>query len=497
MRTLALPASLALAFLTPNALADARGGVPNILWIMLDDCRADAFGCYGRPWAKTPNVDRIARRGVMFRTAVTQCVVCAPSRHSMLTGHYCHTLRDMAMGAPPHTAPKYFPAEPPKSQIDFKAVLTSLGMRPLNVGKNHWGPWENIRPSGPSSARSRQLPPGLKTYPEVALLPPQLFPPSQSFNRSRRQVRWIIGGTTDEPLENTQQAQITSAALDTLAKVVDQDAPFFLRVSYHAPHVPIRVPPEFMIDPDRVKLPYPTEEELKSKSRFERLQLPQYCGSLHLTREELQIARGTYYGLVSWVDHQVGRILDLLEEKGELDNTLIVINSDHGLQLGEHGIHKKVSFYEQTVSVPLIFSWPKHLPAGKVIEEPVELVDFLPTVLDLVGEKAIPGIAGRSLLPLIRGEQQEWRPAVFSEMDQSFNEYTCLRVAAGRQIMVRTKKWKMIYFRDERVPEKDGTLYNLAKDPGETMNLYNDPKLAGVIKQLETLVDAWDAGKRS
>ena len=229
------------------------------------------------------------------------------------------------------------------------------------------------------------------------------------------------------------------------------------------------------------------------KPQFERLQLGQYAGSLHLTPEKLRVARGSYYGLVSFVDHQIGRILEFLEARGELDNTLIVINSDQGLQLGEHGLYKKRNFYEQTVAVPLIFSWPGQLPEGVVIDDLVELVDFLPTVLDLVGEDVPAGIAGRSLLPLIRGSVEGWRDVVFSEIDHSMSGYTALRVHSGRRVMVRTEEWKLVYFRDARAPGPDGALYHLSVDPGEMDNRFDDPACAEIVAALKAAVDTWDA----
>ena len=326
----------------------------------------------------------------------------------------------------------------------------------------------------------------------MRLVAPQTFPPEGS----RIARVWTIGGGNPLVFDEIGPGIITNVALEKLAELTAANQPFFFRVSYVAPHVPILTPPDFMVPPNSVALPYPSSEELASKPVFERLQLAQYATIMHLERAQLQVARGSYYGLVSFVDRQVGRIINLLEERGQLDNTLIVINSDHGLQLGEHGVYKKRNFYEQTASVPLVFSWPGHLPKGVVIDELVELIDFLPTVLDLVGLRVPEGIAGRSLVPLLRGEVTSWRPAVFSEIDHSMSVYTALRVYSGRRIMVRTEDWKMIYFRDARAPAEDGALYHLAEDPGETRNLFGDPAYREVIADLKRAVDAWDAGER-
>ncbi|MFC1541455.1 sulfatase [Candidatus Latescibacterota bacterium] len=261
-------------------------------------------------------------------------------------------------------------------------------------------------------------------------------------------------------------------------------------MSFHAPHVACRVPESYFTDPQTIDLPLPTDEELKNKPRFEREGLRIYAGA-DLTEEQIGIARGTYYGMVSLVDVQVARIVEVLEKSGMMDNTIIAINSDQGFQLGEHGLWKKRVFYDQNVCVPLIFSCPKLLPSGKVIREPVELIDFLPTLMELSGFESPNTISGKSLLPLIHGEVSEWREACFSEIDHSQSMYEELRTETGRRVMVRTKEWKLVYFMDERNVDKDGCLYNLINDPDETNNLYSQPKYREIIHYLENLSKKW------
>jgi arylsulfatase A-like enzyme len=303
---------------------------------------------------------------------------------------------------------------------------------------------------------------------------------------------WRIGGTIDVHPDDTPTARITDLVLETAEQIAAAGAPYFLRVSFHAPHVPIEVPPSFMIDPASVTLPLPTKEELDSKPRFEREQLRVYAGTLDLSTEQIQIARGTYYGMVALADYEMGRIFERMRARGLLDNTIVAVNSDQGLQMGEHGLHKKRNFYEQTINAPLLISWPGHVPEGKVIGAPVEMVDFLPTLLDLSGMPVPEGIAGWSLVPLIEGKTDVGRKAVFAEIDHSGSMYDELRQGSGRRVMVRTDEWKLDYFKDPRVADKDGALYDLTNDPAERFNLYRDPARAGIIEELEALVDAWD-----
>jgi len=294
-----------------------------------------------------------------------------------------------------------------------------------------------------------------------------------------------------EPSE-TATGRIGDLAVKTLGDLIDKGEPFFMRVSFHAPHVACHVPASHFIDPARIDLPLPTQDELASKPRFEREQLRVYAGGLDLTPEQIGIARGTYYGMVSLVDDQVGRLVDCLRKAGLLDNTIVAINSDQGWQLGEHGLWKKRVLYDDNVKAPLVLSCPALLPKGKVIDEPVEMIDFVPTLMDLSGLAVPDSIPGRSLMPLIRGQATRWREACFCEIDHSVSMYDELRERSGRRVMVRTKEWKLIWFMDERVADKDGALYNLKADPGEKVNLYGRPDHAGVVEYLEQLCRQWD-----
>lgn len=447
---------------------------PNVLWVFMDDCRPDAIGCYGQPWAHTPHLDGLARRGVRFENMAVQCPICVPSRTSLKTSRYAHETQVMYMGKPPAETPPYAHAPAPA----FKNLLTAWpdsGIPLNNVGKRHAyiKDWDHLGDPRPKKTDRKDTG---KTYPEVNLTT----------------HGWRIGGTIDTPPDCTRPGQIGQHALDALKKLTGDGAPFFLRVGFHAPHVPIRVPPSFMVDPESVDLPYPTEEELRSKPRFEREQLRIYAGTTDLSREQVQIARGTYYGMVSLADEYMAGLFEQLETAGLLEDTIVAFNSDHGLQLGEHGLHKKRNFYEQTILTPMIFSWPGRLPQDTVLPQPAEMLDFVPTLMDLCGFEQPEGVRGRSLAPLMRGETTAHRDAVFSEIDQSGSMYDELRVDSGRRVMVRTPEWKLIYFKDPRVKDKDGALYHLSADPGETENLYGDPQHADVVARLEAMADDWD-----
>ena len=473
---------------------------PNILWIMMDDCRADALGCYGRKWPKTPCMDGIANRGVRFQTAIVQNPVCTPSRISMMSGHYPHTFGVMAMGRPKDGVP---PKKPKWRAPNLLNAWKQVGIDPVNIGKSgaydsDWDHRGDVPPFFDAWGRPGAYSSGLgeKSHIDADFEKKLKLRLQQAKSRYPEVVtethKWAIGGTIPLEPEQISTSKLGDLAVETLKRLVETNQPFFLRVSFHAPHVPFRVAPEYLIDPDKIDLPFPTDEKLKNKPRFERENLRIYSGAPSLTKEQIKLARATYYGMVALVDVQVAKMVKVLKKAGLMDNTIIAINADQGLLLGEHGLWKKRAFYDQNVCVPFVFSCPGLLPSGAVIDEPVEMVDFLPTLMGLSGLNVPASISGRSLCPLIRGRVKQVRSACFAEIDHSRSMYKELRESSGRRVMVRTQEWKLEYFMDERVADKDGALYNLKEDPAEKHNLYGQPKYAGVIKELEDLAAKWD-----
>jgi len=490
----------ALGSISVSLLVGCAGGhdisdaVPNILWINLDDGRADAVGCYGSSWANTPNIDRLAEEGVRFHHAIVQNPVCVPSRNSMKTGYYAHQAGPVEMGRAPDVQGDYIDHQRMKEINESSSLLdiwAAAGRKPVNVGKIH------ARHDG---FDNRGDAPILITHGGE---PMQYFKDNigdvdplflNSLTAKTRKYGWLIGGLLNVKPQQTETWRLGDMAVDVLKELKQKDEPFFMRVSFHAPHVACYVPEEYYIDPATIHLALPTTEELALKPAFERGPVNIYCGA-DLSPEQIGLARGTYYGMVSLVDVQVGRIMKFLEEEGLMENTIVAFTSDQGFQLGEHGIWKKRVFYEGNVRTPFILRYPKILPENKTIEEPVEMVDFLPTLIELSGFEFPSNIRGRSLLPLVDGRVKEWREATFSEIDHSQSMYEELRQGSGRRVMVRTKEWKMIFFMDSRVADKDGALYNLKADPDERINLYNNPQYAEVIARMEKLAKRWDSGE--
>ena len=487
-RTLSLlllfAAGIFLPVMSPGA--EKAAPMPSVLWIMLDDCRADALGCYGKPWAHTPHMDAIAREGVRFQTAIVQNPVCTPSRMCMKTGLYAHQTGVMAMGRPAQTPGKYRQRVRAESgRQNLLRAWTRHGITPQSIGKMHVFPEDWNQLAGFGALLNHHGEP-------TRLLKPEWHDRRLSVVRTKTH-QWMVGGLLDVPAREFRQSRIGDLAVEQLTQLTSRDEPFFLRISFHAPHVACFVCPSHFVDPATIALPVPTEQELASKPQFERKNLHTYAGAPDLTRAQIDLARGTYYGMVRLVDDQVGRIMRTLKESGRMDDVIVVINSDQGFQLGEHGVWKKRDLYDTNVCVPFVIKAPGRVPAGKVVRQPVEMVDFVPTLMDLCGLPPPHDVAGRSLLPLLDGRADTWREACFSEHDHSEDMYDELRDGGGRRVMVRTKKWKLVFFWDERITNKeDGALYQLSADPFEQRNLYGDPDYQRIIDQLTQMTTEWD-----
>ena len=461
----------------PGASASA-GAVrrPNILWIVTDDHRPDSLGCTGPSWLKTPHIDRIARRGTLFRHAFSQGPICTPSRSSMITGRYCHSIGVMGMGGGQGLRP---------NAPYLTRPLQSAGYHLINVGKKLPSPKIfDIEIGGPGGGD-----PGATPY--------KLKPPFEGMEKELGVLRLnkaapvIIAGRYPLPASRTEAAITVNNAIGLVRKGLN--SPFLLRVSITAPHVPTLPPEPFdtMYVPEQVLFEPPTEEELAGAPRWEREALRELQGSVHLSKAEVQRAQACYFGLVSQLDREIGRLGAEMEQRGLLEDTLVVVTSDQGWLMGEHGLFGKRCFYEQSVGAILIVSWPGHLPEGKVIDDPVELIGVMPTMLDAAGIKPPPGVQGHSLLPLIRGDEDA-PDAVFSEIDFSKSMYPCLRMPNSRRVMVRTRHWKMSYFIGRVGDARDGDLYDLTNDPEERRNLWKDKTYAHVVAKLEARVMQWD-----
>ncbi len=451
---------------------------PNILWLMTDEQRPDSLGCYRSPWAHSPNLDALAREGVLFENAYVPAPVCVACRSSLITGNAAST-----------TGVLHNQARLPSGSTPLTWRFEDAGYQTATFGKKHF--------FLPGTRPAFQTEGGMITDEFVE---PENYGKAfhqadydvvqyESHPGQKEKRRWILAGKFPVHQDQSAEARNTALAIDWLS-TRDASKPFFLRLSFNAPHTPAVSPAQYlpMIDAGKIHLPFPTDADLAGQPKRESVLLRGFQGTQRLTRDQLHKARHYYYARVAFADAMMGRLIDWMKQRRLLDNTIVAFVSDHGSHLGDHGMLQKQTFYEQVGTVPYFF-WRSGLgKPGTRLKTPVNILGLLPTLLELAG-LAHNGVDGQSLAPQIaRGVEPRTQP-IFSEIAFGYQGYR----DADRQVMVRDGQHKLSLFPDAGDP--DGALYNLAADPRESRNLFNDPKQRDLIVKLREKIRDWDRSR--
>ena len=442
---------------------------PNLLFILSDQHTQKIAGCYGDPIAETPAIDRLAARGVTFDNAYCASPVCVPSRMSLLTG------------LPPHaqncwTNDDYLPSDRPT----WAHALGATGYRPVLAGRMH-----ALGPDQLHGFASRYVGDHSPNWPGVGRH--DLGPLAKANDPWRESLERSGPGSCSYELKDLDAAEAARKFLrgEGAKRRRGETEPFCLHVGFILPHPPyVCAPADFARFAGRVPppaLPRPEQEHpWLGWWRSDR-------GIEDVTEAEIQRARTAYYGLVASMDRMIGGILDTLDKEGLTENTLIVYASDHGDQLGERGLWWKHTFYDESVKVPLILSWPGRLPEGERRCQIVELSGLGPTLLEAVGAPALANAQSRSFFGLAHDAQHPWA-------GEAFAEYCTDAVPAWtggmavQQRMIRTGDWKLVYYAGYR-PQ----LFNLREDPQELHDLAENPAHAVLRDQLVARVlQDWD-----
>lgn len=436
---------------------------------MADQLAACALPAYGNTVAQTPHLSRLAQSGVVFDSAYCNFPICAPSRFSMLSGRLPHSIEA-------YDNASEFPASTPT----MAHYLRDADYRTILCGKMHF--------VGPDQLHGYEERLTTDIYPaDFAWTPDWLREPEyRPTGISMRSV--VEAGPCVRSLQIDYDDEVEYHGVQRLYDLArtPEVRPFFLTVSFTHPHPPFVAPQEHWdryrhanIDMPRVP-PIPVEK-LDEHSRW-----LYYAHAQHqhtVTDEHVRNARHAYYGMVSYVDDKIGRILKVLAETGLANETVVVFAADHGEMLGERGMWFKQSFFEDSVRVPLIVSHPRRIAPRRVAAH-VSLVDLLPTFRDLAtgGRAAAPvdRLDGASLMPLMTGAETDGRRTVFSEYS---SEGVC---AASR--LVREGRYKYVYTRG-----LTPMLFDLEDDPRELDNLAGRPQTAEVERDLHAkLIAGWD-----
>jgi arylsulfatase A-like enzyme len=436
-RLLSAVAVLAAAGAAP-ATQPAR---PNVLFLFADDQRADTVAAWGNPHIKTPHLDRLAGRGFSFRNnycfGSNSGAVCVPSRAMLMTGR---TWLDV------------------KPNLDG-ATLLPEALRGAGYATFATGKWHNGEPSF------------LRAFPDGR---------SVFFGGMNDHTKTAVADAAGGKVVNRRVAgkfsseEFADAAVGFL-KAHKGDRPFFCYVAFTAPHDPRNPPEKYREMYYRARPPLPANfRPLPAfDNGFTKNIRDENLAPYPRTKEVIGDQLCEYYGLVTHLDEQVGRVLAALEESGHARNTVVIYTADHGLALGSHGLLGKQSLYEHSMKCPLIIAGPG-VPAGGSTDAFTYLFDLFPTVCELAGVRPPGGLAGESLRPLWAGERKRLRDSVFLP-------YT------GVMRSVRDDRWKLIVY----PPINHRELFDLKADPHETRDLAADPAHAAEVGRLTARMRDW------
>lgn len=444
--TLLLLCGLFLLDLTPSLAAQTSASQPrpNIVFILADDLRSGALSCEGHPFVKTPNIDRISREGKRFRNAFVTSPVCTPSRASYLTGQYPRT-NGITVNTRYH--------EQSHQLITFPRLLQQSGYESGYVGKWHMGQDDTPRPG---------------------------------FNR------WISfkgQGKHYDPTLNVdgKEEKLKGYTTDILADYAVEfikrarTKPFSLFLAPNAVHGPFE-------PAERHKQLFADQPIKRAVSATDQgIGKPAIKG-VYTAYQKDEGIRNQLRMLVA-LDEAVGRLLRVLEETKQLDNTLVIFTSDHGYFWGEHGLGEKRLAYEESIRVPLLVRYPRLIKAGTTSDEFTLNIDIAPTLLGLAGAPVPKNMQGSSLIPLFKGKVKNWRTSFLTEFYEE--QGTRSPRIPGWQ-SVRTEDMKYIRYIDR---EGFDELYNLKADPFEMKNLITEPSartaLNNMKAELEKLLEKY------
>lgn len=475
---------------------------PNVLFIMTDDHSLQTFSAYDNRFIETPNLDRIGNEGVIFRNSFVSNSICAPSRAVMLTGKHSHI-----NGQINNTVS--FDGR----QMTYPKLLKENGYQTSLIGKWHL----------------KSLPTGFDNY-EVLINQGDYYNskfiangdtlPSQGYVTNvitDKSIDWLEGRDPDKPFcllvhhKATHRIWQPDTALFHLFKEDVFEVPESFFDSYEGRQAAAEQRMSIANDMDLVyDLKLLDEEgdiQTQYRSYYETIiakMTPEQrqawdkeydpviadFKARKLKGKELAVYKyqrymQDYLRCVTSVDNNVGRLLDYLEEKGELDNTLIVYTSDQGFYMGEHGWFDKRFMYEQSLRTPLVMRYPNLIQPKTQLHQLVQNIDYAPTFLEVAGLTVPDELQGKSLVPLFKDEDAEWRDAIYYHYYEYPNEHM-----VKRHYGVRTGRYKLIHFYNDIDAWE---LYDLVDDPNEMVNLYDHPAMLPVIKKLKKQLTALQA----
>ncbi len=434
----------------------------NVLHIIADDLNID-LGCYGHPIVKTPNLDRLAARGIRFDRAFCNYPVCNPSRTSFLSGKRPETTRVVDN----HTPTRAFL----KNTVMMPQLFRQNGWRTEKVGK--------IYHTGDAFEDPASWDLDIRETKEAKNPPPE-----QIVRKGKR------GGVVlDADDADTWDGKVARMSVERLERAVKDGVPFYLATGFRRPHTPYIAPRKYfeLYPPEKNTWP---AEPAGHVAKIPPIALTYVLGKPTLPKADRPEVMSAYFASVSFMDAQVGVLLDALDRLQLWDRTVVVFHGDHGYHLGEHGgLHHKMTLFEEGTQTPLIVAAPGVKPG--VSHALVELVDIYPTLADIAGLAPPGDLEGTSFQPLLNDPSRPWKSAVFAVVGREKGK---LGTAGGAVYSldylghtVRTDRWRYTEW-----PDGSAELYDQTADPREYANLARQPKFASTLAELkQVLKEGW------
>ncbi len=485
-------------------------GNKNVLFIVVDQWRGDTLSVLGHPSIRTPNLDALCVEGLTFRRHFTQTAPCGPGRASLLTGLYMMNHRVLQNSVP----------------MDMRHTNLALEMRqvgylPALVG--YTTPTPDPRATSHQDPRYRVMGSLMHGWHPAGSWEPEKRP----YFNWLRDKKFDLPATPEDiwlPLEHTRYGATTSpssipAELSDTAWSTEcglsylqgtGQEPWFLHLGYYRPHPPFIAPAPYHTMYDPAELPAPVRAASPEVESQQHPLLAHYVSNVKqanffrhgqglgsdMSEKEVRVMRAAYYGLISEVDHHVGRVMDYLKASGQYDNTLIVFTCDHGEQLGDHHLLGKIGYFDESFQIPLIIRDPSpeaDASRGGIVEQFTETIDVMPTILQWVGAPVPRACDGRSLLPFLQGQvPDDCRSEVHYEFDfrTSFGNsgQTVLNLLPDHcsLAVIQDQRYKYVHF--DALPS---LFFDLEADSGQFHNCATDPAYAPLVLEYAQKMLSW------
>ncbi len=484
----------------------------NILFITADQWRADCLSAVNHPCVKTPNLDKLAKDGVLFKNHYAQAAPCGPARASLYTGMYLQNHRIVLNGTPLDARHTNFALEARKAGYDpllFGYTDMSPDPRTCAPGDPGLKTYEGVLPGmTPVVLLDSEALPWLtylkaKGY-ETPLGPWEIHKPVANYPKAKKR------GPTFAPPHYSAEDSITAFLTDEVIKrlSIKQSRPWFIYLSYLRPHPPLIAPEPYNTLYDLQDVPLPVKSDTAQQESQQHPWLTHYINNqsqklwygqdaqsnVKLEGDDVKQIRATYYGLISEVDHQIGRLIDFLKENGLYDNTLIIFTTDHGEQLGDHWLFGKSGYFDQSFHIPLIIRDPEpDAPGDQVVEDFTESIDVFPTIMDWIDIEVPTQCDGWSLLSYCKGlkpdvirKEAHWAYDFRDIEQQTVQKELGLRMDQCTLNVIRDARYKYVHF--TALP---ALLFDLEKDPHELNNCADDPDKASIVTKYSQALLSW------